>query len=277
MRAYRSMAPQVLEREYSPSSMVGGDISGYLTAYAERSAQARRDLACREDLRYGAGRHEVLDFFPAERKDAPLFVFIHGGYWQELSHKDSAPMAAQVLSAGFAFATLNYTLAPEGTIELMAEEVARALGFLQQQARDLGCDAKRITLCGHSAGAHLAALQIMHVDPHFDPAGLEHLVLLSGIYDLEPIPLTSINAPLGLDVARAHALSPMFLAPLAGPRVTVAVAERDTAEFRRQSKEFALHLDRHGLDAAFVLVPGRDHFDIILDRGFAVPFAGETA
>ena len=179
-------------------------------------------------------------------------------------------MAPQVLKAGFAFATLNYTLAPYGTVELMVDQVARALGYLQKQAPELGFDPGRITLSGHSAGAHLAAMQVTLADPPFDLRGIAHVLLLSGIFDLDPIPLTSINDPLGLDAKRAHALSPMFLAPTARPRITVAVAERDTREFRRQSKDFSLHLGRHGLDASYVLVPDRDHFDIILDVGFAL-------
>ncbi len=242
--------------------MLGGDISDYLKTYAERSADARRNFACREDLRYGPPEAEVLDFFPAASPDAPLFVFIHGGYWHELSHKESAPMAARLLEAGFAFATLNYTLAPRATVAVMIEEVARALRFLQESASDLGFDPRRITLSGHSAGAHLAAMQIMRRAPPFASDGLEHLLLLSGIYDLEPIALTSINGPLGLSTAQARSLSPMSLTPVIHPRVTVAVAERDTREFRRQSKDFALHLGRHGLDARHLLVPGRNHFDI---------------
>lgn len=264
------MSPDALEREYSPSSMVGGDISHYLEAYAELSEKARRDHPCREDIAYGAEPDEVLDFFPAAHASTPLFVFIHGGYWQDLSQKDGSPMAPQVLKAGYAFAALNYTLAPYGTVELMVGQVARALGFLQKQAGELGFDPNRITVAGHSAGAHLAAIQATLAQPPFDPRGLEHLLLLSGIFDLDPIPLTSINDPLGLDAERAHALSPMFLAPTARPRATVAVAERDTKEFRRQSKDFSLHLGRHGLDASYILVPDRDHFDIILDVGFAL-------
>jgi arylformamidase len=264
------MSSGVLEREYSPSSMIGGDISGYLDAYAERSAKARRDFHCREDIPYGAGADEVFDFFPAQGAGAPLFVFVHGGYWQALSQKDSAPMAGEVLEAGYAFATINYTIAPQGTVEDMVGQVGRALAFLQGSAGDFGYDGSRITLSGHSAGAHLVAMQLMHKQPPFDLGALEHLLLLSGIYDLDPIPLTSINDLLGLDEKMAHALSPMFLSPNATPRVSVAVAERDTAEFRRQSKDFSLHLGRHGCASSYVLVLERDHFDIILDLGFAL-------
>jgi len=270
VKTYRSMPPSVLEREYSPSSMLGGDISDYIAIYAERSAAARRNFPCREDLRYGPEPAQVLDFFPAASPDAPLFVFIHGGYWQELSHKESAPMAPQLLEAGFAFATLNYTLAPKATLAVMIAEIARALRFLREGASDLGFDPGRITLSGHSAGAHLAAMHIMREGSPFASDGLEHLLLLSGIYDLEPITLTSINEPLRLSAAQARALSPMFLTPVIHPRVTVAVAERDTREFRRQSKDFALHLGRQGLAVRQLLVAGRNHFDIILDPGFAL-------
>jgi arylformamidase len=266
MQGYRGLSSARLEAEMSPSSMFGGAIDAYLEAYAERSANARRKLACRENISYGDAPSELLDFFPASEAGAPLFIFVHGGYWQELSHKDGAPMAAEMIAMGYAFAALDYTLAPKGTIEQMIAEVGRAISFLQSNAVELCFDPSRITLSGHSAGAHLAAMQIMRHPP---ASGIEHLLLLSGVYDLEPVALTSINDPLGLDIDRARALSPMFLKPLAHPRVTVAVADGDTREFRWQSEEFAAHLTRFGCRTTFLTVPGRNHFDIILDLSFA--------
>src|SRR5215213_514032 len=112
MRDYRGISRARLETEMSPSSMLDGDIGAYLEAYAERSAEARRSLGCREDVSYGNGRSELLDFFPARTAGAPLFIFVHGGYWQELSHKDGAPMAAEMIPKGYAFAAVDYTLAP---------------------------------------------------------------------------------------------------------------------------------------------------------------------
>lgn len=159
--------------------MLSGDISDYIAIYAERSAAARRNFPCREDLRYGPEPAQVLDFFPAASPDAPLFVFIHGGYWQELSHKESAPMAPQLLEAGFAFATLNYTLAPKATLAVMIGEIARALRFLREGASDLGFDPRRITLSGHSAGAHLAAMHIMREVPALASDAKRSLVVLS--------------------------------------------------------------------------------------------------
>lgn len=266
MQGYRGLSRARLEAEMSPSSMLDGDIGAYLEGYAQRSADARRRFRCQEDIPYGSSPSELLDYFPPIKIGAPLFIFVHGGYWQELSHKDGAPMAAEVVGKGYAFAALDYKLAPKGTIEKMIAEVGGAISFLQRNVVELGFDPSRITLSGHSAGAHLAAMQIMRPPP---VSGIGHLHLLSGVYDLEPVALTSINDALGLDIRRARALSPMFLKPVAHPRVTVAVAERDTREFRRQSEAFAAHLAASGCQTAFLTVPGRNHFDIILDLSFA--------
>ena len=56
--------------------------------YAAASAAARSALAGQIDLRYGKSSGETLDFFPAGRPDAPLFLFIHGGYWRALDKRD---------------------------------------------------------------------------------------------------------------------------------------------------------------------------------------------
>lgn len=268
---YRGFSAEELERQYTPSAMVGGDLTPFVEAYTRLSAKARRELPCREDLSYGEAPEQVLDFFPAATANAPLVLFVHGGYWQELSHKQSAPMAAHVVGAGHAFATLNYTLAPTARLDQMVGEVARALDWLARHGGALGCDTSRITLVGHSAGAHLAAMQL-----HRDPAALgaaagalEAVVLLSGVFDLRPIAQTGIDDVLKLTPAEVEGLSPQLLAPgslspVRGP-VHVLAAQNDTPEFIRQSRDYAGHLGAAGIDSSFRIVAARNHFDIILD------------
>jgi arylformamidase len=275
MADYDTMSDQEIEREYSPSSMVGGDSSGYQEAYAALSAQARAMFPHHADVRYGELPTQVIDIFPAlgGLRDAPLYVFVHGGYWQRLSHKDGATMAAAALREGYAFATVGYTLAPEATIESMVGEVGRAIGHLQGEAGRYGYDGHRIVAAGHSAGAQLLAQQLTIASEQlaFDPRGITHMRLLGGIYDLRPLIRTATNAPLGLDGARAEALSPL-LRPLLHPvDMLVIPGAYDTAEFRRQSLDFAKHAQAHGAHATFSLAPGRDHFDLILDPEVTVP------
>src|SRR5690606_22904702 len=93
-------------------------------------------------------------YYPGPR-NAPLLIFVHGGYWQGGSKASVGFLAEGPLSQGVSVAMLEYTVAPEGHIGSMIEEVRRALHWLHAQAGQLQFDARRIVLAGHSAGAHL--------------------------------------------------------------------------------------------------------------------------
>jgi arylformamidase len=263
---YFGFTPEQLETEYSPSSMTGGDISPYLKAYSATSAALRSQLDAKEDLQYGADETNTLDFFASDKPNAPLHVFIHGGYWQALSQKESAGMAGAIVQSGQAFATLNYTIAPEGRLGQMARECRDALIWLAMSAKTLDFDPTRITISGHSAGAHLAAtvLSLYAEDLHKAGIVVTNAILISGVFDLEPIVHTSINDALQLTGEEVKNLSPIGLLPTAAQNVHVIVAERDTGEFVRQSRSYAEHLRKHGQQVTFELLEGMHHFDVIM-------------
>ncbi len=266
---YRGFSQEELEREYSPSSMIGGDLSPYLDSYAALSAQHRASLQVKENLAYGVSPTQVLDFFPAKGAGAPLHVFVHGGYWQALSQRESAMMAPALIEAEQSFATLNYTLAPDARLDQMIAECRDALLWLAAEAGGMGFDPSRITLSGHSAGAHLIAMVMATSADALARAGLRvrDVILISGVYDLEPISLISANDPLQLTPVEVHDLSPIRHRPAPGPRYHVAVAERDTPEFIRQSRDYAELLRKGGHSVSFDLKEGMHHFDIIMHPG----------
>ncbi|WP_170565011.1 alpha/beta hydrolase [Ruegeria atlantica] len=272
---YRGFTQDELEREYSPSSMIGGDLTPYLDSYTALSAQHRARMEVRENLAYGDAPAQVLDFFPAKGTGAPLHVFVHGGYWQALSQRESAMMAPALIEAEHSFATLNYTLAPDARLNQMIDECRDALLWLAAQAGALGFDPSRITLSGHSAGAHLVAMVLSTSADALARAGLRvrDVILISGIYDLEPISQTSVNDPLKLTPVEVHDLSPMLHPPAPGPRYHVTVAERDTPEFIRQSRAYAELLRKAGHSVSFELKKGMQHFDIIMHPGTFLPSA----
>src|SRR3546814_18744266 len=69
-------------------------------------------------------------------------------------------MAPAFVEAGIAFASLNYLLAPAGSIGAMIDQVRRALAWLYRHAAELGIDSGRIVVAGHSAGGHLVAMAL---------------------------------------------------------------------------------------------------------------------
>jgi arylformamidase len=253
------------ERQYSPSSCVATS-APYMDAYSARSLEAERHFRCQKNLVWGERPGETFDYFPAASADAPLLVYIHGGYWQELSKNESLFAAPDCVTNGIAFAAINYTLAPQASVGFIVDQCRRAIGSLHRQAGALGFDARRIYVAGSSAGAHLAAMllvegwQAAHGVSNDVVAGG---VLLSGIYDLEPLMGTYIDAALHLTAGDVAKLSPLRLKPGRPVRTIVAWGENETAEFKRQSRAFASVLANSGFPVSAFEVSGTNHFDIV--------------
>jgi arylformamidase len=143
------------------------------------------------------------------------------------------------------------------SIETMIEQCARGLAEALA-ALDECAGAGSVTLGGHSAGAQLACWVAVEGGMRID-----ELLLVSGVYDLTPLVDTYVNTPLGLDRARARALSPLF-GELAGlPPSRVMIAEHDPPAFRSQGRDFVAVLRAAGSQAEFVHLSGCDHFDVL--------------
>jgi arylformamidase len=249
------------EREYSPSSVIGGDYAPFLDRYRAASAEALRTLAVQRDLRYGDASRALIDYFPAPPA-APrpgLLVYLHGGYWQELSKAESAFLAPAWHAAGFAHAVVGYSLAPAARLPDIVDECRAAVRWLQARADTFGFDAGRIVIAGSSAGAHLAA-----ACGDAGPPPVCGIVAVSGVYDVAPLIGTSINDALGLDDATAAAMD-LLTAPHRFCPAVIAWGEIETSEFKRQSRAFAARLAADAIPCTAFEVPGRHHFDVVLD------------
>ena len=254
---WRDLDAREREREYSPSSLVG-EIGPLLAEYRLRSDAV---ASAGEQLRYGPAGEARTVLFRAADPTAPLHVFYHGGYWQELSVDDSLFAAPGFAAREIAFAAVGYELAPGQTL---AEIVSACRQALVQLLRAPGVSPARITVSGSSAGAHLAAMAALAPWPGVRPP-IDAAVLVSGIYELEPLIGTSINDALGLDRASARRASPLLIVPPARPTTLVCVAEHETAEFKRQSSRYAEMLRTHDVPVEEIQVAGRNHFDVILE------------
>lgn len=208
---------------------------------------------------YRNGPLEKLDFYKAEKRDAPLIVFVHGGGWKR-GDKRNATGTAKVThfrEQGYAFATINYPLVPESTVEQQATDVAAAIAYLKSNAAKLGFDPNRIVLMGHSAGAHLSAL--VGTDPQYlRKAGLSFsdlrgVVPLDGAaYDVQSqmgenamLMGDTYKQAFGTDPARQQALSPTFHAQ--GENApSFLILHVDREDGKRQSEGLAEALRQAG-------------------------------
>ena len=222
-----------LAREYSPRAQA--DMNAVLKQWSLDGARFRA-MHHGLDLAYGTGRFESFDIFmPPGVERPPVWIFIHGGYWQATDKNQHEQFAAGMLAAGFAVAMPNYGLLPETPLSGIFAQLSRFIAFLISEADNLGIDGARLHLSGHSAGAHLAGL----IAARDAVPTIRSVLLLSGLFDLAPLVPLPVGKLLKLKPHNVGALSPALLPQPAGLKIALAVGERESDEFKRQSRQLA--------------------------------------
>ena len=266
-----AMTPEEVERGYDNRAAVP-EHPYWLAQFASLSRAAVEALQPAQDLRYGAGDKETLDLYLPAAPAKGTFVFIHGGYWRTFDKADHAFVAPPFVGAGFAVAVINYDLCPGVTIATIVGQCRHALRWIERYGPQHGAVGP-VVVGGHSAGGHLVAMMYA---TDWQAQGLARspiagCVALSGVYDLEPLLMTSVNADVRLDAAEARRMSPVHLAPRVDAPLLVAVGADETSEFIRQSQ--LLHDAWPGHRVAPggrpMLIRDRNHYSVALD--FADP------
>jgi arylformamidase len=250
------------EREYSPSSMIGGDLTEVLAGYRDDSETTRQQFPP-ATFAYGDLSDELIDLYQptVHGPDPVLHMYLHGGYWQQLSRHESSFHAAPLLAAGHWVAVPDYTLAPHASLETIVDQCVRAVGWCADQIETSQIAPRRLVLSGCSAGAHLTAM-VLTREPRVDAA-----VLLSGVYELAPLIGTSINDAVGITAESVGAMSPIRLRPLRPLPIVVADGGIETSEFHRQGDALAERWASYGCSVTRFTVAHRNHFDLPFDIG----------
>ena len=225
-----------------------------------------------ETIAYGRDALQSLDLWRAGggKGAAPLIVFVHGGGWKR-GDKDNATgrfKPEHYPGAGYAFASVNYRLVPQATVEQQAADVAAALRALIDRSAALGIDPRRIVLMGHSAGAHLVAL-VGTDERYLKSAGLS-FGNIAGVIPIDgaayDVPAQMREGPavmratytqaFGTDAARQRALSPTVQAAAPNaPAFLLLYVQR--ADGVRQAKALGAALEAGGSRVEHGSFPGQ--------------------
>jgi arylformamidase len=252
---YRGMDRAVLDAAYNNSAAVA-DSSDWLARWRKRSAAIRAAADARLNIAYAQRPRTRLDYFPAGTARAPLFVFIHGGYWQRNEKETFAFVADGPRAHGIDVAVPGYTLGPDARLTDIVAEIGQALSFLSERAGEFGFDRERLFVGGWSAGGHLTAIVANH--PAYRGG-----IPISGIFDLEPIALNYLNEKLRLDGNEIATLSPLRALPNRMPPLRLFVGGDELPELKRQSTDYAEAARARGLPVALKVVPAHHHFSIL--------------
>lgn len=173
-------------------------LAAAVTAVASRPVPAATDVArllvrdavCAGDDARLPGA--TLDLYGPERVAGPVrpvVLFVHGGGWRHGDKANVGDKPAAFVSRGYLFASVGYRLDAAVTPLEQGADVATAVAWLHEHAREHGGDGDTIFLIGHSAGAHLAALvgtdERLLARHGLEPGMLAGIVLLDGAgYDV---------------------------------------------------------------------------------------------
>lgn len=259
---WASLTPNEHEFHYNPQHAFP-DFAQSRARREPANAAARCDLACQSDIAFGAHPLHKLDIYPAQGPDAPVHVFFHGGYWRAQDKANFAFIAGALVPLGITTVIMNYELCPASTLDGV---VGSAIAGFEWVARNIGRhggDPERLTISGHSAGAHLTASIMAHPFADASSIGLTGAVLTSGIYDPTPAIGTSVNADLNLDAAIAARHNVEQRQPVLRPEIAILAGAREPNQFVDQSFRYYHALRGHGLEPSLHVLAGYDHFNIL--------------
>jgi acetyl esterase/lipase len=243
---------------------------------AAAEPRVHRDLAYAESK----DKRQMLDVYaPTRGKNHPVVIWIHGGGWQAGDKADVQKKPQAFTEKGFVFVSINYRLLPKATIKQMAGDVARAIRWTHDHARDHGGDPGTMFVMGHSAGAQLAAL--VCTDDRYLKAEKLSLAMVKGCV---PVDGDTYDVPLQIrtvekkraerykmkfgDAASQKDLSPVSHVARGKnipPFLILHVA--DHPETRAQSQRLAKALQAAGVSATAYPAAGKTHGTINSDLG----------
>ncbi|HVO17504.1 MAG TPA: alpha/beta hydrolase [Alphaproteobacteria bacterium] len=265
MKVYGNFTQAELDEAFNARG-TAPDFDAVLRRYDEDSARVRARFTGKLGVAFGPSADETLDIFPAERPDAPIQLFIHGGYWRLLTRTENSFAAEALVPAGATVVVINYALAPRVTLDEIVRQCRASIAWTWKNARSFGADPDRLFISGHSAGGHLVGMMLAtdwERDFGVPPDVVKGATAVSGLYDLRPVRKSFVNEWLKLDEAGAVRNNPLLNLPKRGCPLIMSYGERDTPEFRRQSDEYLAAWRAKGHPGVYVDMPGFHHFDVM--------------
>ncbi len=253
------------------------------TASAFGAAVVGAEPKVHRDLPYAEPKNErqMLDVYaPPAGEGHSVVVWIHGGGWRQGDKRAVQRKPQAFVDKGLVFVSINYRFVPQVTVQEMTGDVARAIRWVHDHAREYGGKPDSIFVMGHSAGAHLAAL-VCTDERYLKAEGLPLSVLRGCVpvdtaaYDIpqrfagaEPARAGAGQAVFGDDEAMHRKLSPItFVAKDKSIPAFLILHVADRPDSKAQSQSFAKALQAGGIAASVVPAAGKTHGTINTELG----------
>jgi arylformamidase len=280
-KVYLDYDQAALDAAYDQSKYAP-NLAQVVKRYATNSELTRRRLGAPLRVAYGSREIEKLDIYRADRPNAPIHVFLHGGAWRSGLAKDYAFPAEMFVRAGAHYVVPDFSWVQDvgGDLLPISDQVRRAVAWTYRNAASFGGDARRLFVSGHSSGGHQAgvvAITDWQRDFGLPADAVKGYVSISGMYELLPVSLSARSSYVKFSPEALDALSAQRHVERVGAPMLLVHGTLETPEFQRQSRDFAAALQKRGKPVELIVADGYNHFEVMETLANPFQFAGRAA
>ena len=263
---YNKLSTDELEKNFNPRESVE-NFSHYLEDSLLKSKDVKKQTHIYENIAYGKGPLQKLDIFGKNNKEdlKPLHIFIHGGYWRALDKDYHAHMSVPFNKNNILFFNINYDLCPKVTLSDICKQTIEAIVWIFNNSKHYGGNNKKISISGHSAGAHLVSYLLSIDWSLYDlPKNIfQGAALISGIYNLKIVQKISVNKDINLTNKEVQEISTLNKLPTFKIPLFISYGENEPEGWKHQSISYCDFLTKH--DYVYKVLPSKDdnHFSLI--------------
>ena len=255
-----------LEKGYNVRLLVD-DFDALIEKWSNWSEDFRANADSSLDCQYGNGEQDKLDIFRSGKPNAPLFIFVHGGYWQRGDKSIYSFVADSFVNSGIDVALIGYQLCPGASMTNIVDKIREAIVWIWNNASDYSISRHRINVSGHSAGGHITGMVLATdwstISNNLPKDIVKTGIPISGLYQLDPIRETTIADALGLNDEESLALSPHFYQPQTEAPILVTLGGGETPEFHWQTNKFLKRWKNFKAPLDYFAEPDVDHFGVV--------------
>jgi acetyl esterase/lipase len=221
---------------------------------------------------FATDRDLSLDVYrPDDCGSAPVLVFFYGGTWQNGERHWYRFVGEQFARRGIVTVIPDYRKAPEFPFPAFVEDAAAAVAFVHRHAADWCGDPARISVAGHSAGAHVAAMlatdaQWLGAHGLAPKTALDGFIGLSGPYDFLPIEARTLLKVFP-DPSRHRDSQPVVFVDGDEPRSLLFHGTNDRLVWPRNSVSLKGRLEQAGVPVTYVEIPDEGHAALLNTLG----------
>jgi len=262
--AWRTLTQDQLDWAYDQSQHAA-NMNQLLDKFKQDSISVREEIGDPLRFLYGFSDNEYVDvYIPKVKTNKSAIIFMHGGAWKTGFAKSYSYLAPSFLDLGYTLFVSDFANAVQlnGDLSAMADQACRSIEWSLKNCQQLGIE--QAFLVGHSSGAHLSAVYASNYKGYCsNNIPIKQMMLVSGLYDLEPVVLSSRRSYLNLTNKDVLDLSPIKHIESITIPTDIICGERDSPEFIRQSQELYIELVKKNSKTRFSCIENTNHFELL--------------